>query len=102
MNATTRIDSDLSAIRSDLSTLKGDVATLIEHFKDKANGSVQDLSDPITAGIRCVSKSTSAVGERTTTAIDRWAERQPFLALGVGLGVGCLGALVLSRRATLP
>ncbi len=100
MNASTSTDPDFAALRDDLAALKRDVASLIEHVKCTATNSAQNAADQIDRGARDFRREVEAEGERSARAVSLVIEKQPLLALIVALGIVCIGARALARRAS--
>ena len=90
-------NSDFDALRGDVAALKGDVGRLMDHLKGGARSSVRAAAGQLNGQVLGASQSASAQGERTVRALGAWVEEQPVLAVLIALGVGYVGARVLSR-----
>jgi ElaB/YqjD/DUF883 family membrane-anchored ribosome-binding protein len=97
MTASVTRESDIDALRGDVAALKDDVGRLIDHLKGGARSSVLAAAGQFNGQVRGLSEGASAQGERTVRALGAWVEEEPVLAVLIALGVGYVGARLLSR-----
>ncbi len=90
-------NSDIEALRGDVAALKDDVGRLLDHLKGGARNGVRTVADQFNGQVRGLSASASAQGERSVKALGAWVEEGPVLALLIAIGIGYVGARVLSR-----
>lgn len=90
-------NSDLDALRGDVAALKDDVGRLLDHLKGGARSSVRAAAGQFNGKLLDASHGASAQGERTARALGAWVGEEPLLAVLIALGVGYVGAKVLSR-----
>ncbi len=97
MNASMKVEPDLATFREDLDALKRDVATLIDHMRDGATNSVQNVSGEVERRVKSLSQRVGAEGDRSANAINLFVQNQPLVALAMAVGIGYVGARVLRR-----
>ena len=97
MSASMNADPDLAALREDLVNLKRDVANLIDHMRDGATNSVQNVSGEVERRVRSLGQQAGAEGDRSAKALHLFVQNQPLLALTIAVGIGYVGARVLRR-----
>ena len=90
-------NSDIDALRGDVAALKDDVGRLIGHLQGGARSGVRAAAGQFNGRVLDASQSASARGERAVRAPGAWVEEEPVLEVLIALGVGYVGAKVLSR-----
>jgi ElaB/YqjD/DUF883 family membrane-anchored ribosome-binding protein len=97
MNASMKVEPDLAIFREDLDALKRDVASLIDHMRNSATNSVQNVSGEVERRVRSLRQQVGAEGDRSARALHVFLQDQPFVALTIAVGIGYVGARVLRR-----
>ncbi len=97
MNASMKVEPDLALFREDLDALKRDVASLIDHMRDGATNSVQNVSGEVERRVRSLRQQVGAEGDRSAKAVNLFVQNQPLVALTIAVGIGYVGARVLRR-----
>ena len=97
MNASMKVEPDLAMFREDLDALKRDVATLIDHMKDEATNTVQNVAGEVERRVTSLRQQVGAEGDRSAKALQLFVQNQPFVALTIAVGIGYVGARVLRR-----
>ncbi len=97
MNASMKVEPDLALFREDLDALKRDVASLIDHMRDGATNSVQNVSGEVERRVRSLRQQVGAEGDRSAKALHLFVQNQPLVALTIAVGIGYVGARVLRR-----
>lgn len=90
-------DTDRSTLRDDLAGLKRDAAGLIDHLKTGVADGTRTAATEIDDGARRAMRSVADGAERSAGLIERKIEERPLVALLIALGVGWVGARLMSR-----
>ena len=97
MNASMKVEPDLAMFREDLDALKRDVASLIDHMKDGATNTVQNVAGQVERRVTSLRQQAGAEGDRSAKAFQLFVQNQPLVALAIAVGIGYVGARVLRR-----
>jgi len=90
--------SDLDALTADVERLRKDLAKTMEHLKNGAVNSANNLAEGVTDEALELYKVMAKKGERTAKALGKQVEDQPITSLLVAFTAGFFLSRLTDRR----
>jgi ElaB/YqjD/DUF883 family membrane-anchored ribosome-binding protein len=97
MRAFTKRSPKSIKLLDDITALRRDVSNLVEHLQTGATDGVPSTAAQLEAGARQLYRNLASEAGRSTRAIGRQIEQQPFTSLLIAAGIGYLSGRLLSR-----
>jgi ElaB/YqjD/DUF883 family membrane-anchored ribosome-binding protein len=90
--------TDINALTADVERLKKDLAKAMEHLKNGAINSANDLKDNVSDEASALYDAVARKGQRTAKALEKQIEDQPMTSLLVAFAAGFLMSRLTDRR----
>jgi ElaB/YqjD/DUF883 family membrane-anchored ribosome-binding protein len=90
--------TDIDAISADVERLKKDLAKTMEHVKNGAMHTANDLADDVSDEARALYNAMAKKGDRAAKALGKQIEDQPMTSLLVAFTAGFFLSRLTDRR----